>query len=116
LNRKTVQTSQERYAERRRSERVEKRGYCSLTSSDHSWSAYLVNLSEGGALIAIPEPHSLQLNETITLNLELESGGATILQGKVAHLKEHYVGLECEPRSEEDRKRLMRFLNSQKSR
>lgn len=98
--------------ERRTNERYEHRGYCTIVSSDASWTGHVLNLSESGALVAVLEPHDLKADESITLNLELETGSTTILHGRVVHLRDHLLGLECSPHTDEDMQKLREFLQT----
>lgn len=97
--------------ERRTCDRVSYRGHCTVISGDTSWSASIINLSEFGALVAIVNPHAFIENDTATLNVQLPDGEAAILQARIAHVKKHYIGMQCEPHTDEDRRRLIRFLN-----
>ena len=98
--------------ERRAGERIECRGYCTLTSAAGSWSGSVVNMSQTGALVAILQDYKLQVNENITLNIEPSSGTAAAFLGRVAHKKEHLIGLEFKLPTEDDRRKLNEFLSS----
>lgn len=80
--------------ERRQFERHSTRAQGTLITSQSNWTVYVINLSYSGALIAVLDNHGLEEEESITLHLELEHAGKVIAHGRIAHVKEHYVGLE----------------------
>lgn len=94
----------------RKVERKAYRGHCTLATANQVCSAHLVNLSENGALIAVLEPHTLSVGERIRLNV-VQPGVANIsIRGRIAHLKEHYSGVEFSPETQEDQNLLRSFL------
>lgn len=96
--------------ERRTSERVEYRGYCTILFGDQSWMGNIVDISRTGALVAILEGYQLKRNDKVTLNVDLADGTVAMLQGRIAHIKAHFVGMECVPHSEKDTLKLEQFL------
>lgn len=98
--------SQKMYLERRQSERLPHRGGGTLLTSEASWTAHIINISSRGALIALVDPHNISENQTVTLQIALSDGTSILTHGHVAHVKDHYVGLECKPNTEEDAQRL----------
>jgi len=98
--------------ERRTSDRFDYRGHCAVVTPGDSLTASIINLSEQGALIAILGPHSLRVNDTATLIVELSGKETVQLQARVAHVKEHYVGWSSSPVSKKDQQQLTTFLNS----
>ncbi|WP_075188283.1 PilZ domain-containing protein [Teredinibacter haidensis] len=106
-----MQVSKEEF-ERRVNERIEYRGDCSLSVSNTTQSAYLINLSESGALIALLGDHELETNTTVTLKIHLANDDVVVTQGRVAHRKDHFVGLECKPTTKQDKARLQAFLKA----
>lgn len=72
--------------------------------------AHVLNISYKGALIAVLEDHDLQSGQTIKLHLEMESGENVWMSGKVAHTKDHFIGLACKPSDEEDTRNLAELL------
>ena len=97
--------------ERRKSPRHEHRGHCTVTTPRKTQSGYIINLSETGALIALLDEHSLAIEENITLTIELDEGKPLTMYGKVAHIKEHLIGLQCEPSNDEDRVNLLKIID-----
>ena len=98
--------SQKVYLERRQNERLPHRGGGTLLTSESSWTAHIINISLQGALIALVDPHNITEDQTVTLQIALSDGTAILTHGHVAHVKDHYIGLECKPNTEEDARRL----------
>lgn len=92
--------------DRRRALRVNLRTHTNLTTADGGCAAHLLNISETGALVAVIEPHQLSAGEAITLDIELPEGQQARLEGHVAHVKEHLLGLDCTPATEVDAERI----------
>ena len=102
--------SQKIYLERRQSERLPHRGGGTLITSESSWTAHIINISLQGALIALLEPHNINEDQTITLQISLSDGNSILTHGHVAHVKDHYIGLECQPNTEQDARRLREVI------
>ncbi len=98
------------HPERRNGSRHIFRGYGTLAANNFNADIHLINLSHDGALIAVLDPHELKKETEITLTLDLDSLGQAIMQGKIVHLKEHFIGLECTPAKEEDIKKVSQAL------
>lgn len=98
--------SQKKYLERRQNERLPHRGSGTLITSESNWSAHIINISSQGALIALLDPHDISEDQTVTLQIELTDGSCILTHGHVAHVKDHYLGLDCRPNTEEDARRL----------
>lgn len=96
--------------ERRQFERHNTRAQGTLITAETNWPVFVINLSYSGALIAILDNHQLEEEESITLHLELEHAGRVIAHGRVAHLKEHYVGLEFSGHGDTDREKLRKVI------
>lgn len=92
--------------DRRRALRVNLRSHSNLTTADGGCSAHLLNISESGALVAVIEPHQLAAGEAVTLDIELPNGEQARMEGHIAHVKEHMLGLDCAPASEADAARI----------
>jgi hypothetical protein len=88
--------------DRRRALRVQLRSHSSLTTADGGQPAHLLNLSESGALIAVIDDHQLSAGEPIALDIELPGGEVARMEGHVAHVKEHLIGLDCTPATDKD--------------
>jgi hypothetical protein len=88
----------------RRHPRFRYRCHAKLSATGQSWEAHLVNLSQQGALVAILEPHIIKTDDHIELLITLsdESGETLEMAGKVAHVKEHYIGLDGKAKTEND--------------
>ncbi len=88
--------------DRRHAMRVQLRSHGNLTTADGALGAHLLNLSVSGALIAVIEPHQLTVGDAIKLDIELPSGDRACLEGHVAHVNSHLLGLDCTPVTDED--------------
>lgn len=88
--------------DQRRALRVQLRSHSSLTTADGGCAAHLINFSESGALVAVLEPHQLSAGEPIALDIELLSGKSARVEGHIAHVKEHILGLDCVPATDAD--------------
>ena len=98
------------YPERRQTERQEHRGYGTLTNSEASWPVCIINISMHGALIAILDDHPIEEGMVITLQVELANGSSVIMHGSVAHVKDHYIGLDCTPNDDQEQSALEALL------
>ncbi len=88
--------------DRRRDLRVTLRSYSNLTTADGACTAHLLNISETGALVAIIEPHQLAAGEAVNLEIDLPGGDSLLMEGHIAHVREHLLGLDCAPATEAD--------------
>lgn len=95
---------------KRRSPRLRYRAYGSITNGVDTWPAHILNLSLHGALIGVICEHTLEASSSISLKIEMVDGGIMLLHGTVAHVKEHYVGLQCEPKGKKGKERLLDAL------
>ena len=67
-----------------------------LHLKDKSLQVHLVDIALKGALVHADKPHGLSLAEPCRLILSLVDGDDSIvMQGKVAHLADQHVGIEC---------------------
>ena len=110
VNKVIVVEQKQDYSERRQSERQDHRGYGTLTNTEGSWPVCIINISMQGALIAILEEHSIEEGMVITLQVELANGSSVMMHGSVAHVKEHYVGLDCKPNDDQEQSALEALL------
>lgn len=99
-------------ADRRQCARLPHRGHGLLLNSESQWQVYIVNLSLQGALVAVIEQHNISENELVDLQVELGNGQVATMRGKVAHIKEHYIGLECCPVIETDIQQLLDLIKN----
>ncbi len=99
----------ELHAELRARPRFRCRCYATLQHTGETWPAHLLNLGDSGALVAILVPHRLDADEAVELCIE-RSEGDIHLRGIIAHRKEHYIGVECNPISTRDRQALDHLL------
>ncbi|VUD53701.1 hypothetical protein TDB9533_01887 [Thalassocella blandensis] len=97
--------------ERRISERVVHRGYGTLECKSGSESVHLVNISAKGALVALLNDHELKCGDTATLHIDLDDERTAVMNGKIAHVKNHFIGLHCAPETENDETLIQEIIN-----
>lgn len=71
-----------------------------MVSGNGAWPAHIINVSTGGALVAVVDENGLQQEDKITLHVELPSGSNVYFNGTIVHLKEHFVGVAFGPDNE----------------
>lgn len=86
---------------RRRNERHPHRAHATVVYGNQTAQAHILNLSKRGTLIAVLEEHKLENRSPLELVVETSKGQLT-LRGTVAHVKAHYLGLNCSPASNAD--------------
>jgi hypothetical protein len=89
-------------SDHRTSPRYRCRCYATVLSTNLTWDAHLLNLSQNGALIGVIIEHNIQADDKIELLIELGQNDVLNLKGHVAHVKDHYIGIECAPLTESD--------------
>lgn len=99
----------------RSSPRYRCRCHATLCSTQESWQAHLLNISENGALVAVLDEHHFATDSSVELNIEAPEGDDILLQGSIAHIKEHYVGIECNTINASDHQRLRSMLDKLKA-
>lgn len=82
-----------------------------LAGSHESWGAHLLNISETGVLIAVLDSHNLQSGDSIQLVINITTQKSIQLLGSIAHINEHYVGIESSPFSVVDQRELLKIVN-----
>ncbi|GAB3094410.1 PilZ domain-containing protein [Aestuariicella hydrocarbonica] len=92
--------------ERRYFPRVAYRGHASLITVRNEWPVHMVDLCFNGALVALRHNHVVHPGEAIVLTLETENGEPIKMQGKIAHQKDHLIGIECRANSIDHQSRL----------
>lgn len=97
--------------ERRAEERLSYRVDGLLNHGNDEFNCYLVNISKGGALIAILDPHNLEQGDSIDLQFEV-NGSLIFVTAAVSHLKEHMVGLNYLSISGKERRMLADFVEN----
>ncbi len=102
--------------------RVNYRAYASLTTSSKRYPAHILDLSFAGALVALIHKHNLKKGEEIILNIDIletdRKEGDTIstirMLGKLAHVKGHFLGIECRASGIDNQTRLRDLLEKHK--
>lgn len=100
--------------EQRHDLRIKRRCYATLCSTDENWDAHVLNVNEKGALIAILDDHHLAIATRISLNVEgkKEGGEDFTINGVIAHIKKHYIGIECDPLDDKDKCALQKLIEA----
>ncbi|SMF23405.1 PilZ domain-containing protein [Alteromonadaceae bacterium Bs31] len=99
--------------ERRSEDRLEHRGYCTLSYQQQQWKAFVLHLSESGALTALADPPPLKRGDLLHINLELD-GAKAAFDASVAHMKDHFIGLHFESGEDNEYEKLITFLQLKK--
>lgn len=98
------------YDDRRRSERYTHRAHATLSIDGTQYDAHLINVSRIGALVAIIDAHSIASKKEVSLHIETPDGQLLTMTGTVAHAKAHYLGLECEAPTGEQKDRIEKLI------
>lgn len=89
-------------SDQRSAPRYRCRCYATVLSTNTTWEAHLINLSQSGALVGVIVNHDIQADDPIDLLIELGDEDTLNLKGVVAHVKDHYIGIKCEPLTQND--------------
>ena len=81
-----------------------------MINSETSWPVYIINISMQGALIALLDEHPVDEGMVVTLQVELPNAKSVMMHGNVAHVKEHYIGLDCQPNEDQEQALLEQLL------
>lgn len=83
--------------ERRQFTRIILSSHVELVTPTQSWTSKLIDLSLKGALIASPKDFQGQLNDDITLTINLQDLIIPIaFDGIISHIEEDHIGLRCD--------------------
>lgn len=102
------------WEEKRECQRFNCRAYGNVTHRDNSYPAHILNISQQGALVAILEPHDLQVCDRIKLDIETNDADPIEFEATVAHRSHHYIGLHYNC-SEEDQTKLNSLIESKQN-
>ena len=109
--------------EKRYFPRVNYRAYASLMTTRKRHQVHILDLSFNGALAALIHRHDLKDGEEIVLTIDLleedsrrdgEKLNTIKMQGKLAHQKGHYLGIECRAAGIDNQARLRELLEKHK--
>ena len=101
--------------DRRRAERYPHRAHATLMINNNAYPAHIINISVIGALVAVVDDHDIKEGQEMAIDIDSDSGNFS-MRGTVAHVKNHYIGLECVPpddASMETIKRVIECINEQ---
>lgn len=110
----TISPSEER--ERRYFPRVHYRAYATLTTTQKKFDVHIVDVSFNGALAALVRPHDLTPGEEIILSIEAGEDNLIKMQGKLAHQRDHMLGIECRALGIDNQARLRELLKKETER
>ena len=99
------------FEDMRSSPRYRLRSHVNLARNDQTLDAHLLNISEGGALLAVIDQHDLCMGEVMTITIEREQQDNIQFVGHISHIKEHYIGLQCDQLSGPEHDKLHTILN-----
>ncbi|BFM13115.1 hypothetical protein R50072_32680 [Simiduia litorea] len=102
--------------ERRYFPRVSYRAYATLTTTQTKFDVHIVDVSFNGALAALIRPHTLSPGEEIILAIEASEGNLIKMQGKLAHQRDHLLGIECRALGIDNQARLRELLKKESER
>lgn len=97
--------------EKRKFARYPHRAYCTLSLASDVCPAYLLNISKTGALVAIIDENPVKAGDKVEITLEDESAPIH-LSGRVAHVKNHYIGVECPDMTAENHARITAIIEN----
>lgn len=97
--------------ERRNFPRVAYRTTAELEAASGRWPVQLVDLSFSGALVVSAVRCSINLNEEITLHVNLHDQGRIKMRGHLAHVQGNYLGIECSPAGVDNRSKLRKLFS-----
>lgn len=101
----------ENFENRRRAERYPHRAHATLMVGNNAYPAHIINISIIGALIAIVDDHDVEEDQEISIDIESDAGNFS-MRGTVAHVKNHYIGLECAPPDDASKETINRVIES----
>lgn len=87
--------SNARAQERRYFTRINYRAYATLVTTRQRWPVHIMDLSFNGVLAALIHKHNLTVGEEVILTVIVDGGKTLKMQGRLSHLKEHFLGIEC---------------------
>lgn len=103
--------------DKRRHPRFPLRAYADLQYSTKKWEAHVLDLSESGARLAILGEHMLQKGDPLRVHIQLDEINLLTspkkqlsLHGRLAHVREHYLGFEFQPDTPVDKTLLYELL------
>lgn len=101
--------------DRRYFPRVNYRANATLLVDKQSWPVHILDLSFNGALAALLHKHNIPANADVLLTIELENGRDIIkMKGRLAHQKEHFLGIECRATGIDNQSKLRELLEKNK--
>jgi len=106
--------------------RINYRAHAHLTTCHDNFNVHILDLSFSGALVALIRKHDLHPGEEVVLTIELPrkdwkstSSDPTDchtlkMQGRLAHQRDHFLGIECRASGIDNQARLRQLLEKYK--
>lgn len=111
-----MNTHTEEGRERRYFPRVHYRAYATLTTTQKKFDVHIIDVSFNGALAALIRPHNLTPGEEIILSIEAGEDKIIKMQGKLAHQRDHLLGIECRALGIDNQAKLRELLKKEADR
>lgn len=111
-----MNTSTTEGRERRYFPRVNYRAYATLMTTKTRFDVHIIDVSFNGALAALIRPNTLTQGEEIIVTIEAAEGSVIKMQGKLAHQRDHLLGIECRALGIDNQARLRELLNQESHR
>jgi len=96
--------------EKRYFPRVDFRSNATLMTTQKKWPVCIIDLSFNGALAALINPHPLIEGEEVILAITTDDGEKIKMQGRLAHQRDHFLGIECRATGIDNQSRLRDLL------
>jgi len=97
--------------EKRYFPRVDFRSNATLMTTKKKWPVCIIDLSFNGALAALINPHPLIEGEEVILSITTDDGERIKMQGRLAHQRDHFLGIECRATGIDHQSRLRDLLD-----
>ena len=91
--------------------RTEYRAYAVLVTTHKKWPVHILDISFNGALVANLKDNDIKASEEIILTIEVDGSEPIKMQGRVAHVQEHYIGIECRATSIDHQHKLRQLVD-----
>lgn len=97
--------------ERRNFPRVGMRCDGSLVTTHKKWPVHVIDVSFNGTLVALIHKHHADIGEGVVLTLDTGKGETIKMQGRIAHQKAHFIGIDCRATNIDHQARLRKLVD-----
>ena len=97
--------------ERRYFPRVSYRAYADLVTTNKKWPVHILDISFNGVLVANLSEYHVEKGEEVIITIESEHREPIKMQGKIAHTRGHYLGIECRASNIDHQQRLRELVS-----